>query len=220
MKRWVIAVLFAVCLGTMQAHAFQTAKSWTFSLEHGSLRIDLKSTPDGMISLGLGPNGQKPEAPVSEQIGPLKQVLAEMPSLGLDPRQVTYLSTRIFTQDVLENLAYKCADSQTWRSSMKDKGKDKEQVLISLLNESKVYASYNEAFKLYGIQARVTEAEKVGLMRFSQVPPRNAHDRASAQLLVPADAMLGMRFSRLDSGSAKEEGPNSPLMLELGVSRI
>ena len=85
MKRWIIAILFAVCMGKMQAHAFQTVKSWTFSLEHGSLRIDLKSSSDGMISLGLGPSGQKPEAPISEQIGPLKQVLSEMPSLGLDP---------------------------------------------------------------------------------------------------------------------------------------
>jgi hypothetical protein len=204
MNRWIIAILFVVCFGKTQAQALQAIRSWTFSLEHGSLRIDMKSSSDGMISLGLGPNGKIPEAPISEQIGPLKKVLTEMLSLGLDPHKITYLGTRIFTQDVLEKLAYMCADSQTWRSTMRDKGKDKERILISLLNESKVYEPYNEAFNLYEIQVRVTDAEKVGLMRFSQVPPRDARDRSSARLLVPADAMLGMRFSRLDSHGAKK----------------
>ena len=78
-------------------------------------------------------------------------------------------------------------------------GNGKEKLVVSLLNQSGAYAPYNKAFAQYGVQVHVTEAENVGLMRFSQIPPRNARDRAKGRLLVPADAILGMRFSHLDA---------------------
>lgn len=195
MKRWPIIVLLLLAgISTTDAQEFRPVRNWTFSLPHGSLRIDLKSSPDGSSSLGLSPNGQIPEAPVSEQIEPLKDVLREMPKLGLDPHKITYIGTRIFTHDVLYGLAYSCAGSQAWKSSMEHGGNGKEKVVVSLLNQSNAYGAYSLVFKQYGLQLIVSAVENVGLMRFSSVPPRNDHDRSIGRMLVPADAIIGIKL--------------------------
>ncbi len=199
-QTWISVALLAISLATVRAQSSENVKIWTFSLEHGSLRISLKSSSDGLSSLGFGPNGQAPEAPVAEQIEPLRQVLAQMPSLGLDPRKITYVGTRIFSRDVIQKLAYACADSSAWGVSMRNGGQGNEKLVIALLNQSGAYESYNEVFRQFGMRVQVSAAEKVGLMPFSSVPPRDSRDRANAKLLVPADAMLGMRFSLVDSG--------------------
>jgi hypothetical protein len=81
---------------------------------------------------------------------------------------------------------------------MQNDGKGKNAVVIALLNQSQAFESYNEVFSKFGLLARVTEAESVGLMPFSTIPPRNSRDRANAKMLVPADAALGLRFSPVD----------------------
>lgn len=202
-QTWISVALLAIFIAPLQAQNFENVKTWTFSLDHGSLRINLKSSADGFSSLSFGPNGQVPEAPVAEQIEPLKEVLEQMRSLRLDPHKITYISTRIFTRDVLQKLAYACADSPAWRSSMRHGGKGKEVLVVALLNQTGAFDPYNEVFGQYGIKAQVSAAEMVGLMPFSSVPARNSQDRANAKLLVPADAMLGMRFSRVHSSSDK-----------------
>lgn len=203
MRCWIVVALLLVSAGSTPCQEFRIVKSWTFALEHGSLRIELESSPDGTSSLGLGPNGQVLEAPVSEQGEPIRKVLEEMPTLGVDPHKVIYIGTRIFSSDVLKTLAYKCVDSVAWRESMRDHGRGKEKLIPTLLNQSEVYAPYSEVFTPYGLQVRVTEVEMVGLMKFSSVPPRDDHDRANGALLVPGDAMIGMRLFPIDD--KKEE---------------
>jgi hypothetical protein len=211
MRHWILAVALAFSIGRGQAQEFKPVKVWTFALEHGSLRIDLKASSDGMSSLGFGPNGQTPEAPLAEQIQPLQQVLSEMSQLGLDPRKMAYVGTRTFTDDVLDKLAYACADSQPWKLSLQNKGLGKEQILISLLNQNDIYEPYNKVFRKYGIQAQVSAVEKVGLMKFSSVPVRNARDRADADLLVPADAVVGMHLAPVDPNvSSPHRGAAAP----------
>jgi len=182
----------------IHAQTFRVVKTWEFTLPHGSLAIDLRSYSDGWASLGLSPYGQVPEAPIDEQIEPLKQVMVEMPSLGVNPNRLAIVETHLWAKDVLQKLAYACADSASWSSSMKNDKKAMERLVTELLNQSGAFEPYNEVFRQYGIQVHVTEAENVGLMHFSQVPPRGSRDRAKAKLLVPADAMLGMRFSQIE----------------------
>ena len=194
-----LIVLFLVLLViSAGAQPRQEARAWEFQLPHGSLRIGVQVDSSGSIALSIGPNGQTGEAPIDEQVEPLKRVLAELPELGLDPRNLAYIGTHIFDETLMRKLAYACADSAEWQSSMQAGGKGKEKLVIALLNQSGAYQPFNQVFKQYGIQVRVTEAEKVGLMRFSRVPPRDARDRAKGRLLVPADAMLGMRFSAIE----------------------
>ncbi len=202
-RAWTGAVIgawiFAISLTCATAQAPVLVKSWTPILAHGTLRIDVQVYPDGTSSLGIGPDQQGREAPIAEQLEPLKQVLAEMPGLGADPRKLASIGMHIFGQDVTEKLAYACADSEECRFSVKSSEKEKVRVLIALLNQSGVFEPYNEVFKQYGIRAQVTAAEKVNLIPFSTVPPRNSRDRTNGRLLVLGDAMLGMRFSRIDS---------------------
>jgi hypothetical protein len=193
-----VVVIFAAFSMCIHAQTFREVKTWKFTLPHGSLAIDLRSYSDGWASLGISPYDQIPEAPINEQIEPLKQVLAEMPSLGVNPNRLAIIETHLWAKDVQQKLAYACADSAAWSASMKDNEKGKERLVTELLNQSGAFELYNEAFKQYGIQVHVTEAENVGFMHFSQVPPRDSRDRAKAKMLVPADAMLGMRFSRIE----------------------
>lgn len=196
--KFFLVVIVATSSMCIHAQTFREVKTWKFRLPHGSLAIDLRSYSDGWASLGMSPYDQIPEAPIDEQIEPLKQVLAEMPSLGVNPNQLAIIETHLWAKDVRQKLAYACADSAAWSSSMKGEGRGQERLVTELLNQSGAFEPYNEAFKPYGLQVHVTEAENVGLMHFSQIPPRNSHDRAKAKLLVPADAMLGMRFSRIE----------------------
>jgi hypothetical protein len=198
MIRTVLAIALALSVVSIRAQTFHEVKTWKFKLPHGSLEIVLRSYSDGWASLGIRPYDQIPEAPISEQVEPLRQVLAEMPSLGLDPRKLATIETHLWASDVRNRLAYMCVDSREWQQSMHSGGTGKERLVVELLNRSGVYDGYNEVFRQYGIQMQVTEAEAVGLMPFSRVPARNVGDRVNARLLVPADAMIGMRFSRVD----------------------
>lgn len=191
--------IFVISMSCATAQAPVIANTWTFILPHGTLKIDLQAYQDGTSSLGIGPDQQGREAPIDEQIMPLKQVLAEMPRLGVDPHKLASIGMHIFGQDVTEKLAYACADSTECRFSVESPEKEKVRVLIALLNQSGAFEPYNEAFMQYGIRARVTTAEKVNLIRLSTVPPRNSRDRAHARMLVLGDAMLGLRFSRIGS---------------------
>jgi len=203
--RVLLVIASAALLSSAHAQTVHEVKTWRFTLPHGSLEINLRSYSDGWASLGISPFDQIPEAPIDEQVEPLKQVLGEMPSLGVDPRRLASIGTHLWSRDALEKLAFACVDSEEWRQSMGNGGKGKEKLVIALLNRSGIFEPYNEAFKPYGIQVRVTEAENVGLMHFSRIPPRNSNDRANARILVPADAMLGLRFSPSDSGSSEKK---------------
>lgn len=72
---------------------------------------------------------------------------------------------------------------------------EKVRVLIALLHQSGI-------FRDYGIRVQVTADEKVILIRFSSVRPRNSRDRANGRMLVLGGADIGMRFSRIDSNTA------------------
>jgi hypothetical protein len=198
LQTWIIACILGTSLSTALAQDPAILKTWTFVLPHGTLSIDLQSNPDGMSSLHIGPIGRGLEAPISEQVEPLKQVLHEMTALGRDPYKLSYLSTGLFGQDVREKLAYACVDSRDWHLSMHNKGKDKEQIVIALLNQSGAYEPYNEAFYTYGIRVQVSEAEKVSLTYFSSLPRRNSRDRSYGSTRVPANAMLSLQFSKVD----------------------
>jgi len=191
-------VVFLTCA---TAQVPKTVKTWTFTLPHGTLRINLQLFPDGTSSLGTHPGRHGNEAPIVEQIEPLKQVLAEMPGLGADPHKLVYMGKMIFGygQDVTEKLAYACADSKECRFRVQSPEREKVRVLITLLNQSGIFEPYNEAFKDYGMRVQVTAAEKVILLRFSSVPPRNSRDRANGRMLVLGGADISMRFSRINS---------------------
>jgi hypothetical protein len=197
-QTWIIACILGVSLSSALAQAPATLKTWTFALPHGTLSVELQSNPNGMSSLHIGPIGRGLEAPISEQVEPLKKVLHEMTALGWDPHKLSYLSTRLFGQDVREKLAYACVDSRDWHLSMQNKGRDKEKIVIALLNQSGAYEPYNKAFNSYGILVQVSEAEKVRLIYFSSLPRRNSRDRSYAKTRVPGDAMLSLQFSNVD----------------------
>nr|HEV7955063.1 hypothetical protein [Candidatus Acidoferrales bacterium] len=90
-------------------------KTWSFTLPHGTLEIQLERSQDGGIQMYVSPTHQGYEAPIAEQVKPLMEVLRAMPGLGLDPHNLDYLGARILSSDVEQKLAYACADSKEWR---------------------------------------------------------------------------------------------------------
>jgi hypothetical protein len=196
-----IAVLIlATTLPCAVAQAPVSVKTWSFTLPHGTLKIELQLSHDGGIQMYIGPTHQGYEAPIAEQVQPLMEVLRAMPGLGLDPHKLDYLGARILSSDVEQKLAYACADSKEWRLSVQNHTwKAQGLLVISLLNQSHAYEPYNEAFKEFGIQVRIAEVEIPGLGLLSGFPPRDSRDRANAKLGVPAATYVGMRFSPIDA---------------------
>src|SRR5689334_736424 len=94
---WFLIIL-AYVFGA-EAESPKVIKIWDFSLPHGGLRVYLRSFPDGTSGLGIAPSGHMQVAPIAEQVPALKQVLAEMQKLGVDPRTLAYLGTRLFNED-------------------------------------------------------------------------------------------------------------------------
>jgi len=193
---WVLAPICAVAQATV------SAKTWSFALPHGTLEIEVHLSREGGIEMHIGPTQQGIEAPIAEQVQPLKKVLEEMLGLGLDPHKLDYVSTRTWSRDAAEKLARACADSDAWRLSVKDHNwKAQGALVISLLNQTGAYEPYNDAFKEYGIRVRVSEVEIPGLTYLSDFPPRDSRDRADAKLGVPAATYVGMRFSGIGTVS-------------------
>ena len=199
-----IAVLIlAATLPRAIAQAPTRVKTWSFTLPHGTLEIELERSQDGGVQMYVRPTHQGYEAPIAEQVQPLMEVLRAMPGLGLDPHNLDYLGARILSSDVEQKLAYACADSKEWRLSVQNHTwKEQGLLVISLLNRSGAFEPYNEAFKEFGIQVRIAEVEIPGLGLLSGFPPRDSRDRANAKLGVPAATYVGMRFSPI-AGSSK-----------------
>lgn len=205
--RLIGAWILAASLSSPAAQAPKSLKTWNFTLPHGTLQIELKVSHDNTVAMYIGPDQQGREAPVAEQVEPLKKVLAEMPGLGLNPRNLTYIGRRIYGKDAFEKLAYACADSKEWRTSVKENNwRNKGDLIVSLLNRLGVYEPYNDVFKEYGIQARVTEAEIPGLTFLSEVAPRDSHGRRNGKIPVPAAIYIGMRFFPIDTAPVKSKG--------------
>jgi hypothetical protein len=61
------ACLLAIPLSTAVAQAPLNVKTWTFTLPHGTLQIDLQAYPDGTSALYIGPSHQGYEAPVANR---------------------------------------------------------------------------------------------------------------------------------------------------------
>lgn len=198
------AWILSICLTFALAQAPTSVKTWTFTLPHGTLQIDLQAYPDGTSSLSIGPDRHGNEALIAEQVEPLKQALKQMSDLGLNPRKLVYMDMRVFGEDVSKKLAYACADSKECRFNIQSPEREKVRVLIALLNQSEAFEPYNKAFKEHGIRVHVTEAEQVSLVPFSRVPPRDDRDRANHKMLVLGGAYVGMRFALIDATTNAE----------------
>ena len=125
------------------AQTSEIDNSWDFSLPHGSLRISVHRTSRGFVTMGFRPGQSGREAPVNEQVEALRLVLLEMQRFGFDPQKLSSAGTHLWEQDVTEKLAYACADSPAWAASMRLNGKDKERLVVALLNESRAFEAYN-----------------------------------------------------------------------------
>jgi len=160
-QRWVSTIVFLAFLAGARGQTFKTVKTWTFDLPHGTLSIQLQSSSDGLSSLGIGPNRKLPEAPIAEQVEPLKQVLSEMPNLGLDPRSLSYIGMGIFDEEVRKQLAYACADSKEWRLSMRIGGKGKEDLMVALLNHLKFTNHITKYLRAMGYERELQRQKKL-----------------------------------------------------------
>jgi hypothetical protein len=200
MRRGLLAICVLALAVATAAQPPVKMKTWKFTLPHGPLTIYLSVYANGTSS-----PGPISDAPTSEQIGPLEQVLREMPELGADQRKLVDMGMNILPIDALRKLAYACADDPECRFTRESPEKEKARVLVKLLNQSDAFAAYNEVFKRYGIRVEATAAEKITFVRFSTVPPRNARDRANARMFVLSGGQIGFRFSPINSTSSKRK---------------
>jgi hypothetical protein len=132
-----------------QAHIRNT---WAFKARHGTVRVQIlvePSTPN-VSTLGiLYDNGADPS--LAEEVSFLREVLHQLPALGIDPHSVGSITVRGFGEpDVRERLALAALHSKEWQSRATVNG-GAERAVEDLLNSQHAYSALNEALDEYGL---------------------------------------------------------------------
>jgi hypothetical protein len=118
------------------------------------------------------------------------------PLFGADPRKLYTIVMLDFGDDLRRALAYACADSPQCRpkypltTGMRD-------MMLDLLERTRIFEPYNDAFRPYGLQVRVSSSEHVELIPLSAVPSRHSRDRANGSMRVFGHATLSLEVTSL-----------------------
>src|SRR5229473_504762 len=122
-KKILIGIL-AIFIGVSSAHLFakssqlQAKKTWEFKPQQGIVKIGLlvdSSFPQAPSLEILYENDAHPA--LAEERDFIREVLHQLPGLGVDPRNVRSISMRGFAEpDVMERIAIAALHSKAWQS--------------------------------------------------------------------------------------------------------
>jgi|SRR5579863_3442800 len=139
-----------------------TRKTWDFKDQQGIVRIELIIDPSSPTIPSLGilyENGAHPS--LSEESGFIRDVLRQLPGLGVDPHNLRSVSMPGFAEpEVAQRVANAALHSEAWQSFTTVRG-GAERVVKDLLNSLGAYDGFNAAFEEYGLRVTVGAIEKV-----------------------------------------------------------
>ncbi|GEM_PF-4189246 len=123
-------------------------KEWTFrtKMSKTEVIIGVVRPPNDEKALGMSlysPKASEFDLTLAEEAGFVDKVLRELPSVGADPRALSYIVTDIHQQDVMVNLALAAARSP--------RSKTRIGWATALLNESHAFDPLNAVLKPYGL---------------------------------------------------------------------
>jgi hypothetical protein len=142
----------------------QPKKTWEFKAQQGIITVDLfvnsyPGHPEVPSLDMLYSNDARPS--LAEEVGFVREVLHQLPGLGVDPHSISVISMRGFAEpEVKERLAIAALHSKAWQSQTTVIG-GAERVVQDLLNSLGAYDPFNAAFEEYGLRVKVGGVEKV-----------------------------------------------------------
>ena len=164
-------------------------KNWEFTTQPGIVRIVLmvdSSSPNVSMLDILYERGAHPS--VSEEARFLREVLHELPDLGVDQQSLRAISMRGFAEpEVTKNLVIAALNSKEWYSSLKG---GSGRVVEDLLNSLGAYNAFNDALAEYGLVLKVGGVEKVASARCSELKIADAPCRVHHNPQVPVGANI------------------------------
>jgi hypothetical protein len=144
----------------------QVKKTWEFNLPGGEVKIALLNNPSlpKVSSLEILYDGEAHPS-VAEEVGFIREVLHQLPAIGVDPHNLRSISMRGFAEpEVTQRVAIAALHSKAWQSFTTVKG-GAERVVQDLLNSLGAYDAFNTAFEEYGLRVKVRAVEKVSSAR-------------------------------------------------------
>jgi hypothetical protein len=171
MTRFLMVILgtfIGVSSGTLFATDWQTQakRTWEFKAQQGVVKISLfadSSSPKSSSLEILYDDEAHPS--LMEEVGFVREVLHQLPTLGVDPGSVHSICMRGFAEpEVAQRVAIAALHSRAWGTFTTTAG-GAERVVEDMLNATGAYDAFNEAFKEYGLVMSVKGVEKVASAR-------------------------------------------------------
>ncbi len=150
------------CAANAESHF---KKTWEFKCEHGIVSVGLV-TPVDLQSRALPPSLEifysgKAHPSLVKEVGLIREVLHEMPQLGVDPHNLSSIAMSGFAEpEVIQRVAIAALHSAEWHNFITRGTGSAEAILEHLLNSLRVYEAFNAALEEYGLRVKTVGAEK------------------------------------------------------------
>jgi hypothetical protein len=174
-------------------------KTWEFKALQGTVTMELfvNSYPghpevpslDILYSDGAPPS-------LVEEVGFIREVLHQLPGLGVDPRSLTSISMPGFAEpEVQQRVAIAALHSKAWRSPSTTVG-GAERILEDLLHSLGAYDAFNAAFEEYGLGIKTIGAEKVASAKCLNLKISDLLCNVHHNVRVPTGANLTLALEK------------------------
>jgi hypothetical protein len=200
-----VSILLCLLIANLLSNAASAQngvkKDWAFKNSHGILQISAYSLPTHSgrreITLRISPSANSSWS-VAEEAASLSRVLDEFPKAGFDIRNLSSIKLRMQERDAQQQVAIQAALSKAWKMALKSKSTDDtDPLIVSLINQSRAYDDWNNAFNERGLSVEVVGVEQVELEAFSKSGATCPSGENCGKLLVPGDAYVQMTISHL-----------------------
>jgi hypothetical protein len=197
----IVATLIAVTSVQLQATNLQSqpAKTWEFKAQRGTLTIELfvnsyPGRPDIPSLDMIYSDDSRPS--LGEEVGFIREVLHQLPGLGVDPHTLSVISMPGFAEpEVQQRVAIAALHSKEWRSRVTVLGGG-ERVVADLLNSLGAYDAFNGALEEYGLYIKAIGAEKVASAKCLDLKISDALCNAHHNVQVPTGANLTLALEK------------------------
>jgi hypothetical protein len=154
-------------------------------------------------------NGSLPS--LAEEVGFIREVLHQLPGLGVDPHGLSIISMRGFAEPgVLQRVALAALHSKAWRSRVTVSG-GAERIVEDLLNSLGAYDAFNGALEEYGLRIKTVGAEKVASAHCLELRISDPLCDVHHNVQVPTGANLTLVLEKKAKSAKSHLGGSQPL---------
>jgi hypothetical protein len=138
-------------------------KMWQFKAKRGVVKIALLVVAEHPKVSELDILYENEAQPsLAEEVAFIREVLHELPALGVDPRSLSSINMRGFAEpEVTRRVAIAALHSAKWHSFVTTGTGSAEAILQHLLDSTGVYNAFNAALDKYDLRVKTVGAEKV-----------------------------------------------------------